>query len=421
MLWIILNLKNQSEIILSMLHRFKIKDKFGKEVLFFDGSGFPAYKPGTLELKDEFKYNIDGSINKENIGWENFTLDEVNPTYNQFFLQTLKIEDAIKKIQGNYADRDSIQIMNNTYGKLLMTFMRWLPEHLNQRYGKREIDLIQGTENTLGRHRSLLSNAGALTIYGSIGIGATMGPTIGMIGGGGLVIGLMGTMLYQKIANNKTLKDSILDAHVTLGFMQEILQQTVNLPLKLTYGNQSNKVVKYITKNDLLNNSKTLSKSEIAGLKGMAQESAIALGMTMLIIGLIGLVSDDEDDTVFEKEMKRQLRNTIDNLGNRCINELLKFSNPAEMVNSNSQFAMLRTISDGQKALKAINDYYTVDKGSASELVYKIYKVQPFIPIPNSLMKPLSGSYFLLDKEEYQKGQWFDKKEGDAEETILKK
>ena len=60
------------------------------------------------------------------------------------------------------------------------------------------------------------------------------------------------------------------------------------------------------------------------------------------------------------KEMKRQLRNTIDNLGNRCINELLKFSNPTEMVNSNSQFAMLELgLSDGQKALKAINDYYT--------------------------------------------------------------
>ena len=51
----------------------------------------------------------------------------------------------------------------------------------------------------------------------------------------------------------------------------------------------------------------------------MAQESAIALGMTMLIIGLIGLVSDMmKMITVFEKEMKRQLRNTIDNLGNRC-------------------------------------------------------------------------------------------------------
>ena len=36
-------------------------------------------------------------------------------------------------------------------------------------------------------------------------------------------------------------------------------------------------------------------------------------------------------------------------------------------------------------------------------------------------MKPLSGSYFLLDKKNIRKGQWFDKKEGDAEETIFKK
>ena len=47
-----LEFKNQSEIIfLSMLHRFKIKDKFGKGFIFWMVQVFQLINLGTLELK----------------------------------------------------------------------------------------------------------------------------------------------------------------------------------------------------------------------------------------------------------------------------------------------------------------------------------------------------------------------------------
>jgi len=120
-----------------LLYLFKviIYDNTGKAHKFFDGSGFPAYKAGTTDLRPEF--NTDA-----NKGWGDFHINTENPEFNQFFVQKVKIEDTIKRTQGNYATLDSIKILDNNWGKFLMLFMRWMPEHINQRFGTRSVDIL---------------------------------------------------------------------------------------------------------------------------------------------------------------------------------------------------------------------------------------------------------------------------------------
>ena len=389
--------KNQSEIVLSMLMDTIIKDNNGNEYKFFDGSGFPAYKPGTLELRDEFK-------NDENLGWENFALNDNNPSFNKFFVQKLKIEDTIKKTQGNYASLDSIKVLDNNWGKFLMLFMRWMPEHVNQRFGSRSIDIIQGKKKIAGRYNGLLRNAGATGVFGSLALGIAFGPAGLIAGSSAAILPFVLKRFYGKyVYGEDDVKNTLMDLQTTIGFMKEILIQTANIPLKVTYSKLrlDDKI-----SNKQLNDTTKLSQDEINALKGMAQESAIMISQLMVLLLLKSLLYNPDDD---DEDFRRQLHNFVDNQANRSINSMLSFSNPRALIEDNSKLAMLRYIGDLEKFVDFTWEHFTEDKGTNMELASKFLKVQPAVPIPNMVVKSLNGEYPGIDKKEYQNAQWFDK------------
>jgi len=389
--------KNQGEIVLSMLMDTYIKDNEGKEYRFFDGSGFPAYKPGTLTLADNFK-------NEENNGWEDFHINTENPSFNQFFVQKLKIEDTIKKTQGNYASLDSIQILDNNWGKFMMLFMRWMPEHVNQRFGTRSVDIVQGKKKIAGRYRGLLNNAGATGIFGSVALGISFGPIGALVGASAAIIPFVIQKWYSKnVYGEKDVQNHLFDIHTSIGFMKEILIQSMNLPLKMAYGKTN---LDTIIKNNKLYQNPNLSQDEVKALKGMAQESAIMLTQLVTLMLLKSLLWDNDDE---DEDYRRQFHNFVDNQANRSIGNMLNWSNPRTLVDENSKLAMLRYIGDVEKLITHINDYYVKDKGSASDLMYDFTKIQPFIPVPNSVNKAtFKGEVPGLDKKEYKGSQWFD-------------
>lgn len=391
--------KNQGEIVLSMLMDTMILDNNGVAHKFFDGSGFPAYKAGTLELRDEFK-------NEANQGWEDFHINTQNPEFNQFFVQKVKIEDTIKRTQGNYATLDSIQILDSNWGKFLMLFMRWMPEHVNQRFGSRSVDIIQGKKKIAGRYRGLLGNAGATGVFASIALGIGFGPVGALLGLSATIIPFVVQKWFSKyVHTDKDVKNHIMDIQTTVGFMKEILIQSMNLPIKAGYSKTN---LDTIIKNNRLNAeyNANLSDDEAKALKGMAQESAIMITQLITMLLLKSLLWDNDDD---EDDYRRQLHNFVDNQANRSIGNMLNWSNPKTFIDENSKLAMLRYIGDVEKLLKHTNDYFVKSKGTVTDLVYDVTKVQPIIPIPNSVSKGmLKGEYPGLDKKEYQGSQWFD-------------
>lgn len=393
--------KNQSEIILSMLMDVTIKDKDGNIHKFFDGSSFPAYKPGTLELKDEFKFNSSGNINEDNIGWENFTLNDDNKGANQFFISKLKIEDAIKQTQGNYSNTDSIAFTTkNNWGRLVMLFMRWFPEHFNQRFGKRDVNLIQGKNNQVGRYRGILKSIPATSIFAATAFTISGGPVAGAIAGGLPLIGWGAKAIYSKVFFKESIKSQVFDLKTSLGFLQEMLIQSISFyPKVLYFGKVANKLDGI--KNPLIASNASLSESEIGAMKAIAKEAAIMINQLIITILLKAAVWDDDDD---KDSVKRKLYYFIDNQGNRMINSLSSWSNISKLWEDNSKFALLRDIK---------NMYDTIDDlaedGFTKDTWGTIVKEQPFIPIPNIITNAyFKDTYPGFDKKEYQSSQWFD-------------
>jgi hypothetical protein len=400
--------KNQSEIVLSMLMDVRIKDNSGNEYKFFDGSGFPAYIPGTLQLREEFK-------NDANQGWETFNINE-NPELNSFFVEKLRIEDTIKKTQGNYATLDSIQVLDTNWGKLMMMFMRWLPEHFNQRIGKRNTDIIQRRQNMLGRYSAVMGNPAALSVFGSIALGITTGP-FGLIGGAfaGLIPFATRKMWGKYVGDDTNIENDIMSLKTTLGFMQEILVQSINFPIKSLYGKKN---LDDIIKNKKLEES-NLTPDQIAGLRSIAQEAGIMIGQLSIMLLLKALLYDKDDK---DDDFRRQLHNFIDNQGNRSINSLLVWTRPDQQLQDYSKLALLRTIGDAVKFADMAWDYTTKSKGTGREFLAQSVKILP-VPIPSSLTKGATESQIpFLDKKEYQNSQWFDDlikgREWRAEQTI---
>ncbi len=88
---------------------------------------------------------------------------------------------------------------------------------------------------------------------------------------------------------------------------------------------------------------------------------------------------------------------------------MLNWSNPKTFIEENSKLAMLRYIGDIEKLIKHTGEYFVQDKGTPADILYDFTKVQPVIPIPNTVSKGLmKGEYPGADKKEYQGNQWFD-------------
>ena len=444
---------NQVEIMLSILQDYKIRDYKGNEIGFCNGDGvikdengkiidthnyMPAYIPGTLTLRPEYKYtkeafnengtlrtdiNLDDYINKDNISFETFEVSDVSEGAaegtNAALALSMKISDSIK-IQGNFSNMDTILAMGNDWGRFVMAFKRFLPELINQRFGKSGKDIIQGRDKTEGRYRVMFRNPGALGVFAS-GIALMMfGPAIGGIT---LASGLI-PFAFQRVSNkwfNKEITISFTDNMLSAaGMLQEVLLRTINMPLAMVHskwqvedipGMKNNVFLKKLT------NKQVLTEEEVGAIRASAQELAIGISIilfTMLAKSAFGGDDDDED--------KKYTRNFIDNFGNQLLDNIMMFTNPSLLFTDGTRLLLLAQVDNVIKFGNAVKKYNS-GEGTLEEAAYKAIKAQPLVPIYTQFFKPIEKggvSYMWQDDYEFKKGQWFDQALISKEEKLKK-
>lgn len=393
--------KNQATIIVNMLQDVKVKDNNGKEYPFFDKDtmSFTLYEPGTLNIKPEFT--------TYNESFSNFLYDTVNVENNRFYIVKERISDAISQIQGNYSNTDSIMMRHQkgwggvAWGKVFSTFMRWFPSHANQRFGVRNRSFLQNKIGQKGRLRYLWDNPYVGSTYVSGMLAVTLGPIGATMGAFPMLIG-MAKSLYNKYVLKKDIGSQVSQIKVLAGFLVELLQRTLSFPLKMVKVN-TNALGNKLSGDRFLRN---LSEQDKGAVKALAQELAIALNVLFLTLILKALLhggsGDDDED--------KMLHNFIDNNGNRFMSNLSIWTNPYQLVNDNTQFALLRTVKNVYKTMDDMRKLYEGDKIDERRPIMNILKEQPILPIPSVVTRAVvKGEYPGFDEKEYQNNQWFDR------------
>lgn len=434
--------KNQVEIALSIMQDIKVKDAFGNEIGFCNSTGvilddngkvvdtgnyFPMYKPGTLKLRDEFRYvkeafdsngnlrtdiNLEEYINTENIGFETFEINLENPAQNKVLQVTAKINDAISKTQGNFSNTDSVRIMDSIWGRAFIMFKRYLFEHLNQRFGKQDVNIATGQKAWEGRYRVLARNSSSLSIFAGAAAALTFTPAMGLtIAGGGLLIPFLLNHFTKKYMGKGATKGVVNNLLVAAGMTQELLVRSINTPLRFVPAGHDLSDIKPLAKNkafEELMSRGVLTKDEIGALKANMQEIAngvFTISLILLAKSLFGGGEDDDED-------KKRTRNYIDNLGNGILKNITQYYSLGDMWDDSlTDVILLGVATDAQKFGKYVLEYLGGKRESDS--VWKQAN-KTFNPIPNYLIKTYQNitredKKFFQNDREYDATQWFDK------------
>ena len=444
---------NQISLMLSIMQDVKIKDKDGNEVSYCNGTGmdlkdgklvnefnyFPAYKPGTTELRDEFKYtkeafNADGSlrtdvdlkqfINKENIGFETFEVDDVNLENNKVHAFSKKVQDTINKTQGNFSSMDTQLVMNSVMGRFAMVFKRYLPELINQRFGTIENDIVQGNDKYEGRFRILGRNPGALAITSTVLMGVSFGPI-----GAAIAAGLSTTILPFLLKNysqrwfGKEMIAGLADNGLVMaGMLQEMLIRTCNLPLVVFKAKKDLMDIKPISQGWGIKKATergAITEAEAGALAATSQEIAFTIATILLMLAAKDLLGGGDDDD----DKSKQTRNYIDNFGNQLLQNLEIFYNPKAFFENTSQLIALNIYKDAAKFFKMVQQHVSEDKYTTGDIVGQFMKT-PIVPVFNAPVKFFSSfgesKGLFRDEDEFTKGQWFDN-HNITEEALYKK
>ncbi len=133
---------NQGATVLAMMKKIKIKNLKGEDKSLYD-----AFDQEGNWNTEEFG---------ENTGWDLTGQEAIN--------FTLKVQDVIKQIHGNYDPNSATMIKKTALGRQLMMFRNWIPEGIASRFeGERE-SVILG-DKVKGRYRSYKAEH-AIPIYG---------------------------------------------------------------------------------------------------------------------------------------------------------------------------------------------------------------------------------------------------------------
>ena len=383
--------KNQGAILLSILMDTKIKDVDGNEVAVFDGTGFPIYDNvgDKLVLKPEFR-------TEENISnWENFDIDEIDLTNNQYLLTRNKIKNAISRSQGNYDNLDVIDATRDIWVRSLTLFMKWMPEHFMQRFSSgKGFDLSTGEKAKKGRYRYLWANHPALLTTGVLSLftGFGLTPVTGLVGLGftGFVVG----KYFMDLYGNKGIQREANNTMEFVAFAKSIVINTLNYPLE--FFNRNKMISQEFGDKIIPGYSKTnLSQEEINNLQAIAKELGIKLTFLAVMLLAKKLTWDDDDD---EDSDRRQLHNFLDNQLSRMISSLSNWTNPEALASDVQRMAFLKYLWDVVKLMKSI-----VTANSDGKLMDNAFKASP---LPRILHK---GTLPWHDEREYENKQWQDR------------
>ena len=436
--------KNQMEIALSIMQDVKIKSAFGVETGLCNGTGimldengqkvddnnfFPAFKPGTLELKDEYKYtaeafdenkklrtDIDVSIfiNKENIGYETFELikEDANNKVHQL---ASTINQVISRTQGNFSNLDTIMMMNSVWGRMAMMFKRYMPEHFNQRWGSMDADIITGKKAYEGRYRVIMRNPGALGIAASAALFIGAGPLFGLPAlGVGFILPYFYNLMAKKVFKKEVTKGLADNLLISAGMLQEIIIRTLNLPATLVKSPKDLRDIKKLTKNksfEKVMEKGVLTEQEVGAIKATAQDLSVQISMILLIMLAKDIFGGGDDD---EDEEKKQIRNYIDNFGNQLLSNLNIYQNPVKLKEDTGNILLISILADTMRFAKMVKKHHEDGAYTVGELIEKAAKVQPIVPLFNNpfgiVTRALDSERGIFKEDrEYQKGQWFDR------------
>lgn len=136
--------KNQGEVALALMQNIYLRDKNGDLHPLFNGeTGEFVYKPGTLELKEEF-------ATEENIRmWQEFKINENDIENLKWYV---RMKDAIQSTQGNYDNRDKTFMHAGLVSTILFVFKRFAPELFYNRFKQEKVNIINGAVDTEGRY-----------------------------------------------------------------------------------------------------------------------------------------------------------------------------------------------------------------------------------------------------------------------------
>jgi hypothetical protein len=337
--------KNQGGIILSILMDTMITNpKTGEKVpmLNRDTGEFTIYDlvDGQVVLKEEFR--SDANLQT----FSNFKGEQAET-------MVLRMVDAVSRSQGNYDALDIMFIKKTIWGRAATLFMTWFAEHLNQRFGKSgdaNYNLATGKRRRDGRYieayrankvNSIVAMATGTAI--SYGIG---GPFLAAAG-----VGALGLFAYKKFVGTIASPESIQrDANTVLELgelLKSLLVESLNYPLGMLNINS-----KYRVKNSSFENT-TMTENDIAAMRALTRELAIALTWLGVKLAMGALTYDDDED---KESAARKRHNFIQNQMSRTINALTVYTNPHELVSDHSRVAALDVLSTVFKLGMAVVD-----------------------------------------------------------------
>lgn len=368
--------KNQGEVILSVLMDEIIKDNDGNEHYLLDKKTkqfTPFYiKDGVLLIKDEFKNSF--SLNS----------DQMSRLVN-------KLETTVSHSQGNYNTYDIMLMKKSWWGRGVMLFKTWLPEHFIRRFGvtsadgEFNINLSTGKRTRNGR---FVAGYQASKISFLTYLAATLGISyagLGLVGIG--FFGLIGGYVYTKFLRKMSSSSGIVrDSNIILEmtqFMGSTLLESLNYPSRIMSSIPGMSKLRVDTqgKFNVYKNS-NMSEQDIQSLRAMSRELAIMLvGLSVkLTLGALykGLFGDDEDD---DRATARY--NFLQNQLSRGINSLNIWFNPEELITDNQKIGLLSYLGNLSRLIHSIvieHDPKTIKKSFYEAL-----------PIPNMISRLSQG------------------------------
>lgn len=411
---------NQLEIAVSLMMNTNVTDNEGNMHKFFDEKSlqFNIYKPGTLELKDEFRNE------KNEVMWEQFKTykdPNSNEQYSESIAMTTRIRTTIEQTQGNYNNDDIIMLQNTVHGKLGTMYTRYMYENTNLQFGNHYVDLRTGEMNIKGRKINLMEHAPTTTIYlmsnfavplvaGSFAFVAAspfLAAIVGISGAFGL-----GLLWKHKSLNLKSMA-SLKEWNLAKDFALETLALMGKTPLNtLSYGTINPGILdKSIGKLQAKTYGGMLTEKDRKLLSECAQEVATkftnyamytltALLAKFLFTALVGGDDDDDDDTYVQKKIRElvNIENVVNGLlndRNQVLSDINRYLSPENFYNDATAFSLFRTLSrDYGISKKVLTGGY--NKEPLSTMIYDISKMA-WIPganmVPNNAKKAIAGMF----------------------------
>jgi len=369
---------NQGYIVLAIMMDMKVEkineDGSITKVPAFDGKEFTAFemKDGKLRLKQEYRTanNIDT--------WENIKTKE----YINFKTNTVQ---AIVFAHGDYDELGGNLAKQYLLGKVLSFFKTWLPSQVWLRFAKDQGMLKVG--RVKGRWRSFTSMGGAM-------MGAAVGLATGPVGA--VLGGLAGAM----ISSTNGVKSEISGIKELIVMSQNILRSTLMMPLNLFgIGTKLGKV-----------NLEELKLSDIdrRNMEANIKEISFLLMLILFKIMISSLRGDDDDD---KKGLKWKAYLLAENKVMGLISNASLYLNPKEFWDSYTQSSVLKWLDSVGRVLVDLNKL-ALGIGTADQS-HKLAEHLDKTFVPGFVHGFGFGSYM---KEDWSKGDWFDKIFKEADE-----